>query len=442
MKDPLARPMTLPCGATLPNRLCKAAMTEGVADPLLRATVAARDASTAPGARAGRGCCSRATCRSIAPTSSGPATSRSTSPSPAPFPARRASDSPAGPARARRHGNHLWMQISHGGRQSPWYVTRRPLAPSAVRLQLLGNYARPRAITRSGDPRLHPRASRRPRRSPATPASPACRCTGRTATSLSSFLSPVTNLRTDDWGGSLENRARFLLEVVRAVRACGGAATSRCPSSSTRTTSARAGSRTPSASRSCAGSTTSRSTCWRSRAAPTSSRACSAPRAAPRTPCPCGRARWRARPTFSTTRRRSARWRACPLMVTGGFRTPRRDGGGARERGLRRDRPRPAAVLEARFPAAVAGGRGGRRSSASRTACGSPRRGWRSPASALMPAADPQRRSPPRPGTTARSSAWPMDGRPSPIAACCPRSSSTCGDELAAARRMHRAFGD
>mgnify|MGYP003553683442 CR=1 FL=1 len=38
MKDPLARPLTLPCGATLPNRLCKAAMTEGVADALLRAT--------------------------------------------------------------------------------------------------------------------------------------------------------------------------------------------------------------------------------------------------------------------------------------------------------------------------------------------------------------------------------------------------------------------
>ena len=35
---------------------------------------------------------------------------------------------------------------------------------------------------------------------------------------ISSFLSPVTNLRTDAWGGSLENRARFLLETVRAVR--------------------------------------------------------------------------------------------------------------------------------------------------------------------------------------------------------------------------------
>src|SRR3546814_6449508 len=43
-------------------------------------------------------------------------------------------------------GNHLWMQISHAGRQSPWYVTREPLAPSAVQLDLLGNYAKPRAL--------------------------------------------------------------------------------------------------------------------------------------------------------------------------------------------------------------------------------------------------------------------------------------------------------
>ena len=50
------------------------------------------------------------------------------------------------------------------------------------------------------------------------------------------FLSPATNRRTDDYGGSLENRARLLLEIVAAVRerrsaaawpsACGCAATS------------------------------------------------------------------------------------------------------------------------------------------------------------------------------------------------------------------------
>jgi len=33
------------------------------------------------------------------------------------------------------------------------------------------------------------------------------------------FLSPATNLRTDDYGGSLENRARILIEIIAAVRA-------------------------------------------------------------------------------------------------------------------------------------------------------------------------------------------------------------------------------
>ncbi len=35
---------------------------------------------------------------------------------------------------------------------------------------------------------------------------------------IAQFLSPLTNLREDQWGGPLENRARFLLEIVRAIR--------------------------------------------------------------------------------------------------------------------------------------------------------------------------------------------------------------------------------
>ena len=35
---------------------------------------------------------------------------------------------------------------------------------------------------------------------------------------VAQFLSPLTNLREDKWGGSLNNRARFLLDIVRAVR--------------------------------------------------------------------------------------------------------------------------------------------------------------------------------------------------------------------------------
>jgi anthraniloyl-CoA monooxygenase len=36
---------------------------------------------------------------------------------------------------------------------------------------------------------------------------------------LSSFLSPLTNRRSDEYGGSHENRARYPLEIFRAIRA-------------------------------------------------------------------------------------------------------------------------------------------------------------------------------------------------------------------------------
>lgn len=39
---------------------------------------------------------------------------------------------------------------------------------------------------------------------------------------LSQFLSPATNLRTDDYGGSFANRSRFPLEIVQAVRQATG----------------------------------------------------------------------------------------------------------------------------------------------------------------------------------------------------------------------------
>lgn len=114
-------------------------------------------------------------------------------------------------------GNHLWMQISHAGRQSPRYVTGQPLAPSEVRLDLLGNYARPRALTEDEIGDFVQRFAR---------VAGTAQEAGFTGVQIhaahgyliSEFLSPVVNRRNDQWGGSLENRARFLLETVRAVR--------------------------------------------------------------------------------------------------------------------------------------------------------------------------------------------------------------------------------
>jgi 2,4-dienoyl-CoA reductase-like NADH-dependent reductase (Old Yellow Enzyme family) len=119
-------------------------------------------------------------------------------------------------------GNHLWMQINHAGRQSPWYVTREPLAPSPVRLDLLANYATPRALREDEILDFIQRYAR---------VAVTAREAGFTGVQihaahgylLSSFLSGVTNLRQDAWGGSLENRARMLMETIKATRNAVGA---------------------------------------------------------------------------------------------------------------------------------------------------------------------------------------------------------------------------
>ena len=49
-------------------------------------------------------------------------------------------------------------------------------------------------------------------------ASTASSCSARTRSIVRGFLSPATNRRTDEYGGSLENRARILVEIVAAVR--------------------------------------------------------------------------------------------------------------------------------------------------------------------------------------------------------------------------------
>lgn len=216
----LDSPLALPCGATLPNRLCKAAMTEGLSDDLLRATprlaalyrVWSRGGvglSITGNVQVDRRVLERPGNVAIDPTD--PATTD------AEARARLAAWARAG----TEAGNHLWLQISHAGRQSPRYVTGEPLGPSAVQLELLGSYARPRAITEAEIRDFIGRFAT---------AAAIARETGFTGVQvhaahgylLSSFLSPVTNRREDAWGGPLENRARFLLETVRAVRAAVG----------------------------------------------------------------------------------------------------------------------------------------------------------------------------------------------------------------------------
>jgi len=216
MSDVLSAPLRLPCGATLPNRLAKAAMTEGVADSSLRATPR-HQRLYRTWSEGGCGMLLTGNVQVDRTNLERPGNVAIDRTEPRTYSPEARAALAAWAKAGTVAGNHLWMQIAHAGRQTPRYVTNRPRAPSAVQLDLLGNYARPVALTEAEVLDLIGRFAH---------AATVARETGFTGVQvhgahgylISSFLSPVTNLRTDAWGGPLENRARFLLETVRAVR--------------------------------------------------------------------------------------------------------------------------------------------------------------------------------------------------------------------------------
>jgi 2,4-dienoyl-CoA reductase-like NADH-dependent reductase (Old Yellow Enzyme family) len=121
-------------------------------------------------------------------------------------------------------GAVVWPQLNHPGRQSPVFLSREPVAPSAVPMTLPGRLFRtPRAlreeeildiVRRFGAAAGIVRAA----------GFGGVQIHGAHGYLVSQFLSPLCNLREDGWGGDAERRRRFLLEVVRAVRGAVGAA--------------------------------------------------------------------------------------------------------------------------------------------------------------------------------------------------------------------------
>lgn len=210
MTDGLASELKLPCGAVLKNRIGKAPMTEGLADPMNRAT-GELERLYARWSDGGAG---------LLVTGNVQVDRRYLE-----RPGNVVIDDNGGieelKAYARagtRNGTHLWMQINHPGRQTPRRVNPRPVAPSAVPLGLPESaFAPPRALEEKEIEDIIFRFGR---------AAAVARETGFTGVQvhaahgylLSQFLSPLANRREDRWGGSLENRARLLLEVVRTVR--------------------------------------------------------------------------------------------------------------------------------------------------------------------------------------------------------------------------------
>jgi len=208
----LSDPLGLPCGTRLQNRIAKAAMSEGLADADNHATprfetLYRRWAGSGAGLllsgniqvdpqhleRAGN----------VVATEDGlPALSRLAS---------------AGTS----NGAQFWAQLSHTGRQVIDAINPSPLSPSDVAIDVVRgagySFAKPRTMSETEiDTAIGQFAV----------SAALVKKAGFTGVELhgahgyliSQFLSPLANRRADRWGGSLGNRARFLLATIAAVR--------------------------------------------------------------------------------------------------------------------------------------------------------------------------------------------------------------------------------
>ncbi|MEL0083450.1 MAG: NADH:flavin oxidoreductase/NADH oxidase family protein [Gammaproteobacteria bacterium] len=209
MPAAITDPITLPCGQTIPNRIMKSAMTEGLADPDDHATrrhqtLYRRWSNGGAGLLiSGNVMIDRRYLEKagnvVIEDESG---------------LQPLSDwAQAG----QEGGNQLWMQISHPGRQCAKLNNKQPVSASDVQLHLAGGFGRPRALEESEIEEVIQRYATTAR---------IARKAGFSGVQLhaahgyliSQFLSPVTNRRTDQWGGSLENRARLLLGAIKTTR--------------------------------------------------------------------------------------------------------------------------------------------------------------------------------------------------------------------------------
>jgi 2,4-dienoyl-CoA reductase-like NADH-dependent reductase (Old Yellow Enzyme family) len=214
MTSPLASPISLPNGSILPNRLCKSAMTEGLADKFDLPTPALMQLYKT-WSQGGTG---------LHITGNVMVDRRYL---------ERAGNVvleddknlelfSTWAKHGTTGGNHLWVQLNHPGRQCPKMVSTEPLSPSDVQLAMLGNFARPRPMDQSDIEEVIGRfitSARLVKQAGFTGVQIHC----AHGYLLSQFLSPKINQRQDQWGGSLENRARIIRRIIVGVREAVGA---------------------------------------------------------------------------------------------------------------------------------------------------------------------------------------------------------------------------
>lgn len=119
----------------------------------------------------------------------------------------------------QQHGAKVMVQLNHPGKQAPKTVSKQTVAPSAVPL---GNglnklFSTPRALTTSEVEELVQKFVTSAKVTKEAGFS-GVQIHAAHGYLISQFLSPHDNRRTDKYGGSLENRMRFLKEIYLGMR--------------------------------------------------------------------------------------------------------------------------------------------------------------------------------------------------------------------------------
>jgi 2,4-dienoyl-CoA reductase-like NADH-dependent reductase (Old Yellow Enzyme family)/thioredoxin reductase len=114
------------------------------------------------------------------------------------------------------YGAAAILQISHDGNQcNPEATGRQPVAPSPIPSKAIGVMPREASLADVEEiQKAFAEAARRAKQA----GFDGVEIHGGHGYLIGEFLSPYTNKRTDKYGGGLENRARFPLEVVNRVR--------------------------------------------------------------------------------------------------------------------------------------------------------------------------------------------------------------------------------
>ncbi len=109
-------------------------------------------------------------------------------------------------------GQHLWGQINHPGRQAIGAINKEVVSPSDVRTKVKGMSAlfkKPKALTEAEILDIIERFGNTAGILKEAGFS-GVQIHGAHGYLVSQFLSPLVNLRKDQWGGSLSNRVRFV----------------------------------------------------------------------------------------------------------------------------------------------------------------------------------------------------------------------------------------